>query len=486
MKNDQPLKTTIINYFGAAVGALSTFLVYPLAIEAHGLINFLKVTALMLLPIATFGMQNLVVRFYPSYREHRAEFFTFIMGGSMVLMLVFAFTMIICGETVFDAYSKLKSATGVDRSYLWYSIPLVMLIGWANILSGYLTNENKVATPTVLYGIVIKFSMPLIILSVYFGWLDLDGAILAYMAAMALVVTMMLMYASRINMLNIKVPMVSTFNNWKPMLGYMIVGVVGSLGGTLLLYLDVFMVGSMTDLENTGIYANSIMIAAAIMIPMDATISSVGPMIAAKWQSNDTGGIQKLYKSTSKNLLLVGSFLYIMLDRNMPDIISLLPDKLGDKLDAGASVVTIIGIGMLFNMATSLNSAIIQYSVKYKVNLYITIGTGIINMTLNYNLIPMYGTTGAALSTLLSVLIYNASRAAYVKYAFGMQPFTKYTIIIIIMTIGCWVFGYALDVGYPIFNGVLRVSIISIVYLLVAYKIDSVPVGISSLLQRKN
>jgi O-antigen/teichoic acid export membrane protein len=87
-------------------------------------------------------------------------------------------------------------------------------------------------------------------------------------------------------------------------------------------------------------------------------------------------------------------------------------------------------------MITGLNGAITVISKKYKYDLYFMLFLVIATVILNLVFIPRYGITGAALAAMISLVVYNILRLAFVWYNFKMQPFTLNCLWILLITIG--------------------------------------------------
>jgi O-antigen/teichoic acid export membrane protein len=105
------------------------------------------------------------------------------------------------------------------------------------------------------------------------------------------------------------------------------------------------------------------------------------------------------------------------------------------EYSAGKTVVIIICLGKLFDLATGLNGTILTLSKYYIYDTYIMVGLIFITVTLNYFLIPIYGMNGAAIALAIATIYYNLIRYLIVWWKLGMQPFTFDLVKIIILSI---------------------------------------------------
>ena len=74
-------------------------------------------------------------------------------------------------------------------------------------------------------------------------------------------------------------------------------------------------------------------------------------------------------------------------------------------------------------MSTGVNMEVIATSERYKMNTYFNVSLVLLTIIFNVWLINVFGLTGAALASVLSVLIINSMRWYYLKRKFGFQPF---------------------------------------------------------------
>lgn len=466
----QTIKNSILNYVGAGIGAISTFLVYPLAIEVHGLLNFLKVTALLCIPLANLGVQTLVVRFFPTFKDtdnHHNGFLLFLLLSSSVFFLIFLLVLSFFGPSITTFYLENGQKTGgsLIPTYLWYVVPLTFLLIIINILIAYISNFHRIVVPALLYDFLLKIVGPFLILAYYFQYIELRWLVNIYLFTHVVVVLLLFGYLIRLGELKLAWPSNRVWNSWKPMASYAGYSLLGSLGAVLATQLDTFMVGTLKTDFDTGVYVNSLLITAAIAIPQRAIFSISAPLIASAWQKKDIGNIKEIYQKASINLLIIGSLLFLLLNGNLEDLCALVPAENAQKILAGQEVVFIISLSIVIDMATSINGHIIYYSQYYRVSFYMILILGILNIGLNIYFIPRLGINGAALATLLSLLAYNLSKITYIYFRFSIQPFTRDTIklLAVVAITALLTFGLPAT-SSPLLNLCYRISLTIIVF----------------------
>jgi O-antigen/teichoic acid export membrane protein len=327
-----------------------------------------------------------------------------------------------------------------------------------NMLTNYISNFHRIVLPSVFHDLFLKFVVPALILLFYFGYIDLSWVIRIFLLSYVVIIIFLLLYLRHLGELHFKKPDAKIWEYGKAMADFAGFSMLGSLGSVLALQLDTFMMGSLDNMYNTGVYSLAITISTAIGIPHRAISNISAPLIAASWQKNDTAHIQQLYRQTSLLLLIAGSFFLAELAVNFPDL-TMLSSKKEVLLDAYYALL-ILGVGRIVDMGTSINGYIIQYSSKYRVNVYFIVFLGLINIVMNLWLIPRYGMEGAALATTISMISFNALRTIYVKVRFGMYPFSWNTFLVLLLActaafIGWWLPGTSSALLNMIYKGAI-------------------------------
>ena len=100
-------------------------------------------------------------------------------------------------------------------------------------------------------------------------------------------------------------------------------------------------------------------------------------------------------------------------------------------------------------MSNGVNTEIILNSPYYRFNLISILLLGIISFTANYLLIPLYGLTGAAAGSTLSILLFNLLKGGFLWFRLGIQPFNHQTIKALALIGGVYAVGVAMGALVP-------------------------------------
>lgn len=133
------------------------------------------------------------------------------------------------------------------------------------------------------------------------------------------------------------------------------------------------------------------------------------------------------------------------------------------------------------------NGAIISNSKYYRILLPYAVVMAISVIFLNNWLIDEIGINGAALATLIVVLFFNSLKLWYVKYKFGILPFTSKTATLFVVLMLFFLAFYFWEFPFhPILNIILKSLILGILYLAIVVKLHIAPESIAIWNRLKN
>jgi O-antigen/teichoic acid export membrane protein len=167
--------------------------------------------------------------------------------------------------------------------------------------------------------------------------------------------------------------------------------------------------------------------------------------------------------------LIAGGLLFLLINLNVKDLYLLINKP---EYSVGVLIVLMISVSELYKLALGTNGAILTNSKYYKVFFYFSIAMALSVILLNKWLITIIGINGAALATLIVVLLFSTFKIIYIKQKLQMQPFTRKTIHVLLIVV---LFGsfYFIDFGlHPIMNIGMKTILISLIYIIVIYKLN--------------
>ncbi|CAI8431945.1 MAG: Uncharacterised protein [Flavobacterium sp. SCGC AAA160-P02] len=239
-----------------------------------------------------------------------------------------------------------------------------------------------------------------------------------------------------------------------------------------MLDIDKVMIPSKEEIALAAYYTVAVFIGTAVEAPGRGMLQILQPLTAKAINENNFKEVNKLYKQSSINLLLVCGLLFLLVNLNVQELFKLLPKE----YSGGKWVVLIISGAKLFKMYLGINGEIIINSKYYKILLPIGLGMAFSVAFLNDLLIDIYSTNGAAISTLIVVLFFSLLKLWYVKYKFSISPYSNKTAQLVILLVFIFISFYFWNFHFhPIINIVLKTILISFSYLMIAFKLTISP-----------
>lgn len=170
---------------------------------------------------------------------------------------------------------------------------------------------------------------------------------------------------------------------------------LGTLSGFILNFFDRIMINKMVDSQSVGIYSLSYNIGMAMFVVVYGSNKSWGPFFFKNINNSKYKLINEVAKKYIKIILLIATFLVLFSE----ELILIMADK---NYSEAKNILSIIIIGYIFNYFYTLYTNYLEYykqTYKISINIFLS---GIINVVLNYFLIPIYGYKIAAMTTLIS------------------------------------------------------------------------------------
>lgn len=464
----QSVKQTMVNYLATALAGISTLFIYPLEEGLYGLWLALLGMAAFFLPFASFGVNAVTIRFFPHFRDPERDhqgFLPFLLILSLVFFGLFTLLLFAFERPLLNVLEKLQFNVGLIREHI-FPILVLTLLGLLNlILTNHISNFQRIVVPAIINNLWPKVFLPVAVFMGWKGWLASDEFIQALLLMQVVGVGGLLVYLAFLGELRLK-PHLDIWRSGRlrEMSTFGLYGMLGSLGSIFAFRLDHIMIALLIGLNSTGIYGIAQFIGNSIEMPTRSIYAIAGPIIAKAWKSENLEEIRKIYQKASLNLLLLGLPLFGLLVLCLDDLLQLTAKY--ETLSAVATVVYLIGLGKLVDMACSVNGQIISYSRFFRYNLVAILVLGGVNVVLNYLFIPRYGVVGAAWASFIAISAYNLIRSLFVWWKMDMQPLSWRTGVALVLAFGATALAWFIpDFEKPIFDLFQNSLLLAVFYL---------------------
>ena len=462
----QGINYSIISFIGIILGVFNILIIYPKVLQPEelGLVRFIIDSGIFLSPFLLLGVHSVALKYFPEFKnplKAHNGFLSFLLlyffGGLLFFCLLFWFFK----DRV---YAYVASNPELYQSYVGYILSIAFSYSLFSLLMNYVANFKKIVIPNV-FAELIKITLPILALLYFGSIISLDFLIKGIVLHYFLIAIGVGIYIKYLKEWSFKFD--KTFISkdlLKRIFTFSRYSILGSIGSVMANRIDILMVASLINFKNTGIYTIALTIASVINTPNNAIGNIASPLIAQAWKENDVAQIQDIYQKGSINLLAFGFLIFALIYFSLDDLFQIMPN--GEVYKAGKSVVIILALAKLVDMATSVNSHIILFSKYYKFNTFALILLSVLNIIFNYVLIPIFFIKGAALATLASVTLFNLIKLIFIKVKFDLMPFTKNTIkLVLILCTILALFTVFPSFSNPFINIILKSTCISLVYL---------------------
>lgn len=424
----QSMITSIISYTGIVVGYLNLIYLYPkfLELEQVGLLRTIQDAAILMVPLASLGIPQIISRYYPRYAataERYAGFLGLLLltatAGYLVVSLVFSLGK----DFLFSSFRE-KAPQVMDHTGL--ILLLLLLLCYFGIFEQIARSQIRSATPAFLREVVLRMLQAGILGLYAINWIDFNLFLLLSVLLYAGLLLFLLFYLD-INKVGFKIP----FRQFKSdevreLFIFGLISFIGISATMIFSKIDSLMVSGMVGLEAAAIYTTTFYMATVIEVPKRAMTQSATAVLSIAFEKGNMHNCERVYRQTALNQMIIGGLLMIGLWANTANIFEIMPK--GELYAAGANVILLIGLTRLIDMSFGPSSEVIGLSRYYWANLVVISFLATASVVMNLYFIPRYGINGAALGTLIAILSYNVIKFIFIIIKLGIHPFSKYTV----------------------------------------------------------
>ena len=342
-------------------------------------------------------------------------------------------------------------------------------MGYFEIFYAWVKVHMKSVLGNFISEVFVRIIVTVLLFSIYLGWIDKITFIYGIAGAYCFQMLAMIIYAMYVKMpkLYFKIP-----QNYKDIFNYSFFIILSGSVAVLLLDFDKIMIPAYEEITKNGEYSVAIFIATVIAVPSRAMLQIIYPITAKLMGEEKIDELNDLYKKSAINLQVFGGLVMLGIFLNINQMYRIIPGN----YEAGLLSVFLIGLGKFYDVILGNNNAIVLNTKYYRTVLLFGLVLVVMMIGLNRIFIPMYGITGAALATFISMFVYNTIKLLFVVKKMKLYPFTintlKSFVIITALFLGFYFWEFPFN---PFVNIVLKSILITItyVYLNYVFKISS-------------
>ena len=400
--------TSVVNYIGVLLGVISVLWLQTAIISELqiGILSYIIDVTILLLPFILFGISGVPARFMHHFKdgEERNSFISWLLIVPVItlfaLMIIF---LLFKNQIIF----LLGDDVVIYSNYLVFIFPLVFCYTYQYLFEAILVTQTYIVFPSILKNIYRRLILITLLHLYFFKVIDFYQLVFYYVVAHFVEIISLFIF--------LRFHLKYKFTNPKLMLNhpkkkeiysYALYLVIGVTGVVLVGKLDTVMISSITDdFKMLGVYAIAFFIGSVIEIPKRIVHQLVLPIMSRLVSEENNLELSKLYKQTGINMAIIGVLLFLLIWFNIDELFLIIPN--GEKYAAGKWVVFFIGLSKVLDIVFGTTDLIINASRHYKLNGILAPILIISTVITNYFFITIYGITGAAIATSLTIFIYS-------------------------------------------------------------------------------
>lgn len=437
----QTITGTIFIYAGVVIGFITSALIFPryLTTEQIGLIGIFLSYSFILAQLATLGTGRITIVMFPYFkdraRHHHGFFFLMLMVSLAGLVIAFG------GFFLYKQWLLRTSsaASNLFLEHINYIYPLTFFTLLFFVFDSFNTTLFHAVRGIFLKEFIQRILILAFILLYVFKLITFDEYLPLFVVALALPGLIMVVSLTRHPEFSLKPqksPLTAQHRGLMSSLG--LFGILIGFSGMVITNIDRIMVERLMGLGATGVYTTMAYFATLVVLPSRALLKIADPVIAKSWKDKDLENVRKNYYESSLSQFLIGSLILVGLWVNIDNILIILPGEFAE----GKYVILLIGLAFLADMMSGTATYILANSAYYKYQTYFIMALVLLIIATNYLLIPIWGLTGAAVSTLFSKLVINVIRHQLIYRKFGLQPYNRVFLYITSVALVSYLAGY--------------------------------------------
>ncbi|MFM6945702.1 MAG: polysaccharide biosynthesis C-terminal domain-containing protein [Flavobacteriales bacterium] len=427
------IKTSMLSFVGLVLGYLNKGFLFILLFSTAqvGVINLLLNVGLLFAQFANLGTTYSTWRFFPFFRNAAKKHYGFLLANSLLV----AFGIVLFGSLLYGLQDVVletyREKSSLFTSYFHLILPLGVALVYFQLFENYLRGLKQNILPVFLQEIILRFCTTLLLGAYWLNVVNFYDFIWAYIFIHFIPTLYLFVYLLYHKELTFSISHIQIPKKFQGiMLSYTGFSYVNALATLLVISMDALMIAKFEGLSETGIYTTMLFLISAIIFPYRAILRVATPLVALQWKERNKAAMQSLYQKSSSVGLLLSLAGFLVVWSVIDELFTFIP-----AYAAGKWVFFFLMLGRIVDMYFGLNAVIFSTSKKYKVDLFFTLFLILGVYFANLWLIPLFGMTGAAISTSVAYLFYNVLRGFYIYKEYNLSPFTQIQLRLFLLAI---------------------------------------------------
>ena len=391
-------------FIGYGSGVILSLVGFPLwtryfSVQEYGMLSLIAATISFVGPISRLGLSKAVLRFFSEFRSGKRDipqssFYTTFFIGSLAsgacVGVLFLGAILVLGP---------EGLGGRETQVLFILAGMSILIGPSStIYAPFLRVEEKPKqfVSIRIFRTFLQFGLSVILVFVFV--LGLRGIYIAALTVNILMLLFVVFMLRRQNKLKLSAfspgLLFDALRFGVPLIAAQLANHISNIG-------DRFVIQFLLGTEAVAVYAVGYGLTSHLKSVLTVIMFVVTPMYVSTWEKHGRGKTEEFLSSVLDYYLMAAIPGMILLSVFGCEIIVLLASA---KYESAGVLIPYLATPLVLHGAIAIYTAGIFIHKKTHLILYFTVSAGIINIILNFVLIPAMGIVGAAVATLISYL----------------------------------------------------------------------------------
>lgn len=436
----QSLISSAIVYAGFALGFLNTFLMNRegsrFTTEQYGVTQTFLSIAAILYSLSNLGISAFIGKFYPYYeahldRRHNDQLSWSLLVPTLGFAVVSVLGLLFKGPVANHVFSN---SPELLRYYYWL-LPFGFGFTLYLVLESYAWMLGKSVLSNLFKEFIFRLLFTTLIGLTYLGLIESFDTFIHIFSILYLLLAMGLLFVFyRQGRLHLTFqPSIVTRRFRKKIIALS----TFFWGSGILLNVaqqaDKLMIAAIlpNGMAMAGIYSLGEILSSLIQAPQRAVVSASVSALSHAWREKDLPRIQRIYHRSALNQLLFAVAMFALVWLNFADALQTFHIK--KDLEGSFIVFFFLGLTRIVDMGTGVSAQIILTSTWWRFEFISGMLVLALSLGINYLLTRHFGILGPALSNLVAFTAYNTVRYVFLWRRFGMQPFSRESLYILLL-----------------------------------------------------
>jgi O-antigen/teichoic acid export membrane protein len=376
--------------------------------------------------LATFGLDRSITRFIPIYdeeKEYDKLWGTIVMVTGTILSISLGIILLVYGLHNLLTGSLISNEQAISLLLIMvFSVPIQAMDGLTTGLFAVMAKPRAIFLRKNVLGPLLRLTVVLLLV---FSGASVTFLALGFVTSGAIVISLygFFLYGTirREGLLDhfswgtLDLP-------WREVFGFTVPLLASDLLYMVINTTDALLVGHYNGAEGVGALRVILPAAQLNLLVFSSFTLLFTPVAARLFARGDTEGIGHLYWHTSAWIaVLTFPIFALTFSLSQP----LTTTLYGERYESSATYLTVLAIAYYFNAALGFNGLTLKVFGKVRFIVVISVIAAIVNLALNFALVPVYGALGAAIATASTLVAHNLLKQWGLLHGTGIAFFER-------------------------------------------------------------